>query len=249
MALAALYLHLLLEGTLASLPIPLMALGGRGFLRRYLVARAAGWARRAVFLNGGRVTVSGREKIPATGPVLYVANHQSALDIPVLLGHLPGTPAFVAKQELLGLPMLGFWMRRIGCVAIDRSHARKGRDAVHEAAQRVRGGQRMVLFPEGTRTRDPGGAMQPFRRGSFKIAMLADATVVPVTIEGSRLLMARARPEGFSGRVQLVVHDPIPLAGMDEEARKRVPEQVERLISDALSRHHMGTIPQAVAVP
>ncbi|MDH5526990.1 MAG: 1-acyl-sn-glycerol-3-phosphate acyltransferase [Nitrospirota bacterium] len=247
--LARLWLHLLVGGGWSSLVIPFAALGGQGVLSRYIFARAAAWARRAVRIAGGRVVLEGVEKIPAEGPVLYVVNHQSAMDIPVLLGHLPGAPGFVAKKELLNLPMLSFWMRRLGCVPIDRSNPRAGLKAVTEAAGRVRGGRRIVLFPEGTRTREPDGTMLPFKRGAFKLALESDAVVVPVTVEGSRFLLARGWPEGYHGQVKLIVHDPIPVAGMDDAARKLLSDRVETLISGGLKSHYMGSLPKELAAP
>ncbi|MBI5136328.1 MAG: 1-acyl-sn-glycerol-3-phosphate acyltransferase [Nitrospirae bacterium] len=206
----------------------------------FLLTRAGEWSRRAMAKAGARVRVEGLEKIPERGAVLYVANHQGALDIPILMGHLPGSPAFVAKKELFRIPVLGYWMRRVGCVELDRENARAARQAILEAADRLRGGRRLVLFPEGTRSRDPEGRMAAFKRGSLKLATAADAVLVPVTVEGSRFLLRERVPVGFDGEVRVIVGDPIDVSVLDEAERKALPQRVHATIESTLARHHMG---------
>ncbi len=216
---------------------------GRG--ERFLLTRAGEWSRQAVIKAGAKVEVVGLEKIPEQGPVLYVANHQGTLDIPILMGYLPGSPAFVAKQELFNIPILGFWMRRIGCIAINRDSPREARKAIMTAAEQVRDGRRIVLFPEGTRSRDPGGKMGPFRRGSLKLAAAAGAVVVPVTVEGSRFLLTDGNHQGFDGVVKVFIGDPIAVSELDSDAQKQLPEQVHQVIESTLLANHMGVMDAA----
>jgi 1-acyl-sn-glycerol-3-phosphate acyltransferase len=247
--LARLYLSLVWAG--------LRALPGYLYLQRrhperirgFLVARSARWGRRAVALVGGRVSVTGVERVPETGPVLYVANHQGALDIPLLMGYLPGSPAFLAKRELFSIPFMAYWMRQLQCVGVDRTNARAALAQIEAAAENVRGGRRMVLFPEGTRSRDPDGRMGPFKRGSLKLAVQAGAVVVPVTVEGSRFLLAAERPPDFTGEVRLILGEPIAVAGLDEPARKALPETLYETIRETRERHCYGRAPVASAVP
>lgn len=238
--LTRLFLSLLAAGTGAWLRLALLARKGGGLAERYLLERAGEWSRRAVAITGARVRVDGLERIPPVGPVLYVANHQGTLDIPILMGHLPGSPAFVAKQELFRIPVLGYWMRRVGCVAMDRENARAAREAILFAARQVRHGRRLVLFPEGTRSRDPEGRMGPFKRGSLKLASASGAVLVPVTVEGSRFLLHGATPKGFTGEVRVVVDEPIRVADLDDAAQKALPQQVHAIIEANLEKHHMG---------
>lgn len=237
---ARLYLHMVLEG-LRALPACLFLKWTRSpRAEGYLLERAARWGRGAVALTGARVTVTGLERVPGDGPVLYVANHQGALDIPILMGYLPGTPAFVAKRELFRIPVLGYWMRRLGCVALDRGDARAAREQLRRGAKRVREGRRLVLFPEGTRSRDPEGRMGPFKRGSLKLAIQAGAVVVPVTVEGSRFLLPPAAAADFAGEVRVIVGEPVPVPRLDEAARKALPETLHDTIRETRERHKYG---------
>lgn len=225
-----LYLLMLVQG-LAALPVYLYLRWRRPErAETFLLARAARWGRDTLALTGARVRVTGLERVPEAGPVLYVANHQGALDIPILMGYLPGSPAFVAKRELFKVPFMGYWMRRLGCVGLDRANARAALGQIQDAAERVKAGRRLVLFPEGTRSRDPEGRMGPFKGGSLKLAVQAGAVVVPVTVEGSRFLLGRARPADFGGEVRVIVSDPVPVAALPEAERKALP----RILHDTI---------------
>jgi 1-acyl-sn-glycerol-3-phosphate acyltransferase len=232
-----LYLTLVLRG-MAALPGLLYLRWTRSpRAEGYLLDRAARWGRASVTAAGARVRVEGAERIPTEGPVVYVANHQGALDIPIMMGFLPGVPAFVAKRELFRIPILGFWMRTLGCVGLDRDNPRAARDQLREAAEHVRDGRRVVIFPEGTRSRDPEGRMGPFKRGSLKLAAEAGATVVPVTLEGSRFLLADRRPNDFEGEVRLIVGEPVAVPSLDAPALRALPDRLFSAI-DAERRSH-----------
>jgi len=206
----------------------------------YLLTRAAKWGRASVKAAGGRVRVEGAERVPAEGPVVYVANHQGALDIPIMMGYLPGVPAFVAKRELFKIPILGFWMRTLGCVGLDRGNPRAARDQLQEAAANVRAGRRVVIFPEGTRSRDPEGKMAPFKRGSLKLAADAQATVVPVTLEGSRFLLSKRPAADFDGEIRLIVGEPVAVPALDAPALKALPDRLFSTIDEARRRNAYG---------
>ncbi len=240
--LTRLFLFLVFGGARAWVRQTTLNLIEKGRGERFLLARAGEWSRQAVAKAGARVEVIGLEKIPRQGPVLYVANHQGTLDIPILMGHLPGSPAFVAKQELFDIPILGFWMRRIGCIAINRDSPREARKAIMAAAEQIRNGRRIVLFPEGTRSRDPAGKMGPFRRGSLKLAVASGAVVVPVTVEGSRFLLNGGDQQGFDGVVKVFVGDPVAVNELDDDARKQLPERLHQVIESTLLANHMGVM-------
>ena len=247
--LARLFISLVVSGLMALPGLWIQGRKGGGHAQAALLQRAGRWGRRSVQLGRGRVALEGLEKIPTEGPVLYVANHQGALDIPILMGHLPGAPGFVAKKELFDIPVLGYWMRRIGCVPLDRENPRAARKQIMLAAESVKQGRRLVIFPEGTRSRDPEGRMGPFRRGSMKLALVSGAVVVPITVEGSRFLMSSEAPDGFDGTVKVVVGDPIHVEALDEEAKKALPDVVHNLIDRTRVAHHMGGISERAVAP
>jgi len=149
----------------------------------------AWWGRRLLRLAGCRVRVQGARALPPSGAVV-VANHESYLDIPLVLYALGERVRFVAKRELGRIPVFGPAMRRAGNVFVDREDARGAAAALREAVARIGRGEWLVLFPEGTRSAD--GTIGAFRPGAFFVAARAGAPLVPVLLEGG----ARALPRG-----------------------------------------------------
>lgn len=131
------------------------------------------------------LSVEGREFVPPAdgGKLVVVSNHQSQLDIPTLVNALDRRTGFVAKKELASIPLLSYWMRQVGCVFIDRSDRAGAHRALEKAAQDM-GGHPLVVFPEGTRSKD--GKLLPLKLGGFRLALLAKARILPVLIEGTR---------------------------------------------------------------
>jgi len=185
-------------GILRSLSILILTMGcslgaslaGGLFRNRSAAERFMGWwGRSVVRLGGWRVRVEGMETLPGGGAVL-VSNHQSLVDIPLLLAAFPRPVKFLAKRELGEIPLFGRAMAAAGNLFVDREDPR---DAVHmlrEAGTRVRGGELVVVFPEGTRS--PDGSIGEFKPGAFYLAQKSGAPVVPVYIDGGN----RALPKG-----------------------------------------------------
>jgi len=152
--------------------------------------RIMGWWGRAFLRAGGwKLRVEGMENLPPGGAVL-VANHQSAVDIPMLLAAFPRPVHFLAKQELGEVPLLGKAMAAAGNLFIDRDDPRDVVRILRETGERVKNGRLVVVFPEGTRSVD--GSIGEFRSGAFYLAQKSGAPVVPVYIDGGY----RAIPKG-----------------------------------------------------
>ena len=147
------------------------------------------WGRAFVRLGGWRFRVEGMENLPSGGAVL-VANHQSAVDIPMLLSAFPRPVRFLAKRELGEIPLLGKAMTAAGNLFIDREDPRDAVRMLREAGARLHDGGLVVVFPEGTRSGD--GSIGEFRPGAFYLAQKSGAPVVPVYIDGGY----RAIPKG-----------------------------------------------------
>lgn len=139
------------------------------------------WGRTTVISTGSTVSVSGTEKIPDTPSICYISNHQGMFDIPLVLGFIESPSGFIAKQELFKIPVLSWWMHEIPCVFIDRASARKAMESFTKSAEVIKSGHPMVIFPEGTRSR--GNALGSFHLGSFKLPVMANATIVPIAIK------------------------------------------------------------------
>ncbi len=169
------------------------------------------WAPGLLFFAGARLRVRGREgaipELPA-GPCLFVANHQSVIDICVLFRGLPRPVRFVAKQELRRLPFVGWYIGVMGMAFVDR-RARGGRGMVEAMTRLLESGSDVIVFPKGTRSRD--GALGAFKPGSFQAAVEARTPVVPIAIRGAGAILP---PGGFRvrpGVIEVVVGPPIEL--------------------------------------
>ena len=143
------------------------------------------WGRYVLRVFDAGLSVEGKENIPPLDGrrLIVVSNHQSQLDIPTLVTVLNRRLGFVAKKELASIPLLNYWMRQIGCVVIDRSDKSGSHRALEKAAKGM-GIHPLVVFPEGTRSKD--GKLLPIKLGGFRLALLAGARILPILIEGTR---------------------------------------------------------------
>ena len=145
------------------------------------------WAARIVRRYGCVVRVEGKENVPTHGAVIVMANHQSNYDIPILMGHMGRLLGFVAKKELFRIPGFSYWMKRMHCISLDRSDRAGAVKLFGELSRHIKESQSgIILFPEGTRTRDPDGAIQPFKEASLRLATIENVPILPVSIDGSR---------------------------------------------------------------
>ncbi len=192
------------------------------------------WARSLVKFAGVTVVTTGEENIPSEGSVLFVSNHQGNFDIPILLGYIDKPKAFIAKIELLKLPMIRTWMTHMKCVFMDRSDIRQSLKVINQATDHLKEGYSMVIFPEGTRSK--GATLGEFKPGSLKLALKAGVPIVPITIRGSYKIMEQ---NGFiikPAHVEITIAAPIPTAGLTKEEAAELPERVREIIEQGLSR-------------
>jgi len=170
------------------------------------------------------VTVIGIENIPAE-PVVVISNHQAGYDIPLLFAHLTNKPSFIAKIELSKIPLFAAWMRMLGCLFIDRSSPRKGLESFKAAAEMIKKGQSVILFPEGTRR----PTIIPFKKGSFKLPLMAEVPILPVTIVGTEKI-TDAFKAGKRSKVTLVIDKPVNISEMDKEKRNTIHDDIRAMI-------------------
>jgi len=172
-----------------------------------------------------RLAVTGLDQVPAAGPVIYMGNHQGNFDIGALTLAIPRRFSWVAKEELFRVPIFGSAMRRAGYIPLDRSDGRKALKSMKLAAERIAAGSSVVIFPEGTRTKD--GSLLPFKRGAFLLAAKAGVPIVPFTINGSMQINPRNRLELNPGTISVSFAVPIQAAGVPEsELMGRVREAI-----------------------
>jgi 1-acyl-sn-glycerol-3-phosphate acyltransferase len=208
---------------LPSIAVGLVDHGGR-FARR-----AAGvWGRLLLVTWGERVVVAGRENVPA-GPAVYAANHGSVLDIPILFGHLPVDFRIIHKGWLYYIPVLGGYLYLGRHVGIDRASAFGARRSLGRAAERIRRGTSVAVFPEGTRSGD--ATVRPFKRGSFVLAVSAGVPVVPVSLAGVKRLAPRGLLRLKPGTVRLIIHPAVSTSGRDARDAAALADQVRRVVA------------------
>ena len=188
------------------------------------------WSRGILKVSGVALTVEGLSNIPQSGPCVFVCNHRSYYDIPLLLAGLDKPHGILAKEELAKIPLLSRWMKLLGCVFVQRDDVRASVRALNDATAIVEGGKSFVIFPEGTRYKGQEGGAGEFKNGAFRIAIKTGAPVVPVAISGARALFEangnRCRP----GSVRIQVLPPIQTAGMSKAEQKQLPEAVRQTI-------------------
>jgi 1-acyl-sn-glycerol-3-phosphate acyltransferase len=177
---------------------------------------------------GIQVRVEGLENVPQE-TAIYCANHQSAMDIPILFVHLPVQFRFLAKRPLFKLPFLGWHLYRSGHIPVDRGQPRKALRSFDQAAERIRSGVPVVLFPEGTRSRD--GELKPFKGGSFYLAIQARVPVVPITLNGTRHVHEPDTLHVRSGHTEMIIHPPISTAGLNSQDVDALTAQVHGCIA------------------
>lgn len=214
--------------------IPTLLIGLVYPARPVVAACSLIWARAILICSGVRLTVEGKEHLFDGIPRFFMGNHQSALDIPILMAALNGDVRFLAKNTLFRIPIFGWVMFRYGYVPIHRGNARITLRTLEEMLRHLRRKPiSFAVFPEGTRSRD--GRLLVFRRGTMKIAQRSGLDVVPFSIDGSvavhhRDHLFRATP----GPVKLVFGEPIPAERISAMSAAKLHRQVVETVSRQL---------------
>ncbi len=171
----------------------------------YRVGMRSAWT--GIRLAGVRVRTVGMERLDRQGTYIFMSNHVSNLDPPILLPLIPGRTSVMAKKELFDYPLLGRAMRLGSLVPVDRGNRDAGIAAVRAAGEVIRQGINMTIFVEGKRSFD--GKLLPFKKGPFYLAMECGVPVVPVTIVGTHEIMPKRRFSIRPGTATIVFHEPI----------------------------------------
>jgi len=203
----------------------------RNLVRKYVACVTGIWARNIIFMTGSRVRVSGMENLPDSDEICLIGNHQGNIDVPLVLGYIPRRTGFIAKKELRKVPALNLWMIALNCIFIDRKNARKSLAGIHRGISRIKEGNTLAIFPEGTRSRGP--RMNPFKTGNLKLIARAGVTIVPLTLNGTyRVFEENHRIR--SSRITLHIHPAIQTSRLSAEQQAALPETLQQLIASAL---------------
>ncbi len=183
---------------------------------------------------GIKVEVPGRESVDKRKPYIFMANHLSFLDGPLLFLLIPQPIRVILKKEIFRIPVIGQGMRFVGFVPVDRKGVRGGKKSIDLASRLMRDkGYSYLIFPEGTRSRD--GRTQVFKRGGFFLALESGAPIVPVTIKGTYELMPCGTIFPGRGRVEVRFHPAVPAQGYDQSNLGRLMDKVRADIESGLT--------------
>lgn len=235
---AFLALYLLLMGP----PFILHALLTRSVTWLYFVG--VGGAKIALRLAGIRVRVAGRENIPP-GVCIFVANHTSNVDPPVVVAAIPRRVALLAKKEIFAIPILAQALRLASFVPVDRENRAAAIAGLEEATQHLKAGVSFLVFPEGTRS--PDGRLRSFKKGTFIMAINAGVPVVPVSVIGAHHCMRRDDWRVHAGEVEVVFHPPIEASRFTLETRDALIARVHAAAASALPPGQQPLAPPAGA--
>ncbi len=198
-----------------------------------------GFCRLLLFLAGVRLTRIGTEKIPADQSVVYIINHRSFFDIPLIYAAARRPVGFISKKEISRVPFLNWWLVRVHGLYLDRENIKEGLKTILAAIEQVKSGISVAIFPEGTRGKEADErSILPFHEGSFKVATKSGAMVVPVVISGSSAILEDHFPRIVSTPVIVEYLDPVDLSALTGEERKFPGRYVRSLMSEAMNRNH-----------
>lgn len=213
---------------LGVLSIGSVLLGGSG---RFAHHCARLWSWLILTTTGVHVTVDGLDGLPADGAFLFVANHQSFYDIPIVFWNVPFDLRIIAKASLGSFPFIGGHLRRTGHILVERNSP--GTTTFRQVQELFARRQSLLVFPEGTRSRD--GRLGRFRGGIFLLAINAGLPIVPLAIQGSRRVMRKGQLMTSPGDVSLSVFEPISTEGLTRDDAKTLAMRVHQIIEAAVS--------------
>ena len=210
-----------------------------------LVATGKLWSRTLLAATGARVTFHGIENAYRDRPCIFISNHQSFVDIWVMFSFVPPETRFVAKQELFRVPFLGWALSASGCIPINRGNRAEAIRSLRLAAERIRAGRSVILFPEGSRSED--GRLAAFKKGGFHLALQAGVSVVPVAITGSFDVMPKNTLKVTPGPVEVFIEPPIDVTRFQPEDHRgllaEVHEIIERRFDGCRQEQDTGAVP------
>jgi 1-acyl-sn-glycerol-3-phosphate acyltransferase len=196
------------------------------------------WARMLLAIPGARVRVSGLEHIAPDASYVFVANHLSYMDTPLVIAHIPVQFRFLAKKGLFKVPFIGYHLKRAGHVPVERGDARASLRTMSESARIIRErGVSILVFPEGGRS---PGEMREFKEGAAYIAIKAGVPAVPVAIVGTRQLLPMDSLLVRGGPVELRIGEPIPTAGLTARDHKALTAELRSRVLELHSTMKVG---------
>jgi 1-acyl-sn-glycerol-3-phosphate acyltransferase len=186
------------------------------------------WSPGLLWAGGAKLLVEGLENIPQNKAVVFASNHQSTVDIPVLFSVLPLNVRFIAKHVLGHVPFLGWYLRLARFILINRSNRKKAMQQLERAAEQIRAGTSIIVFPEGTRSET--GEILPFKKGTFVLALSAGVPICPIAIEGSGRLMPKNSWNIRPGLIRVRIGPPVDISAFRGEPLQLAEHRRQKII-------------------
>lgn len=190
----------------------------------YLFDVINNWSKAIIKFSGLKVQLHGKENLP-TEPCLYIANHQSQLDIPLIMANINEVAGAIAKKEIERWPIVSSWMKEFDCVFIDRENTREGLKSILQGVENLKKGRSMLIFPEGTRSKSH--TVNEFKKGSLKLAIKAKVPIVPITVDGAFKAL-EGKPEDL--KAKMIIHKPIYVDNLSKEELNNLAEICQGVI-------------------
>ncbi|MGH4118530.1 lysophospholipid acyltransferase family protein [Clostridium sp.] len=197
----------------------------------YAYKRAQNIAKYVLKVTKTRMEVSGIENIPVENCV-FVANHQAIFDGFALVAYIDKPFGFIAKKEIRKIPLVGCWLKSIGSIYIDRKNPRQSIKTIEEAVEKINSGYSIMIFPEGTRSLK--SKMNPFKKGSMRLATKSKVAIVPITIDGTYNVLEVGR-KVTGNKVKMVIHKPIYVSTLCKEEQQDLAQYVQDIIEEELN--------------
>jgi 1-acyl-sn-glycerol-3-phosphate acyltransferase len=178
-------------------------------------------------LTGSKISAAGLDMIPE-GPVVFIANHESDIDIPVLLGAIDKPFGFVSKVEMKKVPIISSWLEAINCVLIDRKNTKQAVQSLQEGVNLLKEGHSLLIFPEGTRSK--GGNVRPFKVGGIRLAQDAGVPIVPISIKGTADVFEKNGRLIKPAAIKVTIGQPLDPKVYHHKDYKELTEEVRQII-------------------
>ena len=191
-----------------------------------------------LWVTGAKIDYIGHENVPKDQAVLYVANHRSYFDILLTYSRCPIRTGYVAKKEMEHYPLLSNWMRNLYCLFLDREDIKQGLKTILQAADYVKSGISVCIFPEGTRNKNADETeMLPFHDGSFKIAARAKSPIIPIAISNSANIWEANFPKMTPTHVVIEYGKPIIPSELDRDTQRHLGSYTQDIIKEMLIKN------------
>ncbi len=205
------------------------------------------WARYLVWISRTKLIVEGSDRIFRDGPVIVLSNHQSLYDVAIFYKFLDIQFRWMAKASIFRLPVIGSAMRAAGYISVEREDRKKALRSLYDAAERIKNGVSVIIFPEGTRGH-ADGTMRNFKNGAFLLAKKAEVTLQPVTIWGANQIIKKEKGKLFQrihpGIVRVRIHEPIPPADYADMKVDELSDLIRKTIEEPMEKwrgeHSLG---------